>query len=177
RDELDRMQQHMTAERHALEKERKELRTEWVERQQKRIRELEAQFDEMQKRFDENVARVVEGVKERELRAQLEKSTRRKMQDVRSTAREERPASFAACFFQVAREARVLSLPQPRVRRFHRSASAFRQIVLPVPGYVSAGARPTPCAIPRALFRAHAARRSCVVACGPVRPGCDANRR
>src|SRR5213080_4012829 len=89
RDELDRMQQHMTAERHALEKERKELRTEWVERQQKRIRELEAQFDEMQKRFDENVARVVEGVKERELRAQLEKSTRRKMQDVRSTAREE----------------------------------------------------------------------------------------
>jgi DNA mismatch repair protein MutS2 len=89
RDELDRMQQHMTAERQALEKERKELRTEWVERQQKRIRELEAQFDEMQKRFDENVARVVEGVKERELRAQLEKSTRRKMQDVRSTAREE----------------------------------------------------------------------------------------
>src|SRR2546430_905596 len=88
----------------------------------------------------------------------------------------ERPASFAACFFQVAREARVLSLPQPRVRRFHRSASAFRQIVLPVLGYVSAGARPTPCAIPCALFRAHAARRSCVVACGPVRPGCDANR-
>jgi DNA mismatch repair protein MutS2 len=89
RDELDRMQQQMTAERHGLEKERKELRTEWVERQQKRIQELEAQFAEMQKRFDESVARVVEGVKERELRAQLEKSTRRKMQDVRSAAREE----------------------------------------------------------------------------------------
>ena len=44
---------------------------------------------EMQKRFDENVARVVEAVKERELRAQLEKSTRRKMQDVRSEARED----------------------------------------------------------------------------------------
>ena len=89
RDELDRLQQQMTAERHALEKERKELRTEWVERQQKRIRELEARFGEMQKRFEENVAHVVEGVKERELRAQLEKSTRRKMQDVRSAAREE----------------------------------------------------------------------------------------
>src|ERR1700751_3066622 len=83
------MQQHMTAERQALEKERKELRTEWVERQQKRIKELEAQFAEMQKRFDENVARVVEAVKERELRAQLEKSTRRKMQDARSEARED----------------------------------------------------------------------------------------
>jgi DNA mismatch repair protein MutS2 len=89
RDELDRLQKQMTAERHALEEERKKLRTEWVERQQKRIKELEAQFAEMQKRFDENVARVVEAVKERELRAQMEKSARRKMQDVRSEARDE----------------------------------------------------------------------------------------
>jgi DNA mismatch repair protein MutS2 len=89
RDELDRLQKQMTSERHALEEERKKLRTEWVERQQKRIKELEAQFAEMQKRFDENVARVVEAVKERELRGQLEKSSRRKMQDARGEAREE----------------------------------------------------------------------------------------
>jgi DNA mismatch repair protein MutS2 len=89
RDELDRMQHQMTAERHALEEERKKLRTEWVERQQKRIRELEEKFAEMQKRFDENVARVVEAVKERELRAQMEKSVRRKVQDVRAEARDE----------------------------------------------------------------------------------------
>jgi DNA mismatch repair protein MutS2 len=89
RDELDRMQQQMTAERHALEEERKKLRTEWIERQQKRIRELESQFAEMQKRFDENVARVLETVKERELRGQLEKSARRKVQDVRAEARDE----------------------------------------------------------------------------------------
>ncbi|HXN94403.1 MAG TPA: endonuclease MutS2 [Candidatus Acidoferrales bacterium] len=89
RDELDRMQKQMTAERHSLEEERKKLRTEWVERQQKRIKELEAQFADMQKRFDENVARVVEAVKERELRAQVEKTARRKMQDVRGEAREE----------------------------------------------------------------------------------------
>jgi DNA mismatch repair protein MutS2 len=89
RDELDRLQKQMTAERHALEEERKKLRTEWIERQQKRIKELEAQFAEMQKRFDENVARVVEAVKERELRGQVEKSARRKMQDVRSEARDE----------------------------------------------------------------------------------------
>ena len=89
RDELDRMQQQMTAERHALEEERKKLRTEWVERQQKRIKELEEKFADMQKRFDENVARVVEAVKERELRAQVEKSARRKVQDVRIEARDE----------------------------------------------------------------------------------------
>jgi DNA mismatch repair protein MutS2 len=88
RDELDRLQKQMTAERHALEEERKKLRTEWVERQRKRIKELEAQFAEMQKRFDENVARVVEAVKERELRGQLQKTARRKMQDARGEARE-----------------------------------------------------------------------------------------
>jgi DNA mismatch repair protein MutS2 len=89
RDELDRMQRQMSAERHALEEERTKLRTEWVDRQQKRIRDLEAQFAEMQKRFDENIARVIEAVKERELRASLEKTARRKGQEVRSEAREE----------------------------------------------------------------------------------------
>src|SRR5271169_745887 len=89
RDELDRMRQQMTSERKALEEERKKLRTEWVERQQKRIKELEAQFTEMQKRFDENVARVIEAVKERELRASLEKTAKRKGQDIRTGAREE----------------------------------------------------------------------------------------
>src|SRR6202171_5332405 len=89
RDELDRMQQQMTAERHALDQERKKLRAEWVGRQQSRIRELEEKFAEMQKRFDENVASVVETVKERELRGPLEKFARRKAQDVRGEAREE----------------------------------------------------------------------------------------
>jgi DNA mismatch repair protein MutS2 len=89
RDELDRMQQQMAAERHALEEERKKLRTDWVDRQQKRIKELEEKFAGMQKRFDENVAHIIEAVKGRELRAQLEKSSRRKMQDARGEAREE----------------------------------------------------------------------------------------
>src|SRR6202163_619537 len=83
------MQQQMTAERHALEEERKKLRDEWVARQQRRIRELEEKFAEMQKRFDENVASVVEAVKERELRGSLDKFARRKAQDVRGEAREE----------------------------------------------------------------------------------------
>src|SRR5256714_4429988 len=89
RGELDRMQRQMTTERSALEEERKKLRTEWVERQQRRITELEAKFAEMHKRVDENVARVVEAGKDRQLRAQTEKTARRKMQDVRGEAREE----------------------------------------------------------------------------------------
>jgi DNA mismatch repair protein MutS2 len=89
RDEIDRVQQQMAAERQALEEERKKLRADWVERQQRRIKDLEEKFAEMQKRFDENVASVVEAVKDRELRAQLEKSSRRKMQDARGEARDE----------------------------------------------------------------------------------------
>lgn len=89
RDELDRLRGQMAGERHALEQERAKLRTEWVERQKQRIAELEQKFAEMQKRFEENVARVVEAVKERELRTQLEKTARRKMQDVRGEAKEE----------------------------------------------------------------------------------------
>jgi DNA mismatch repair protein MutS2 len=89
RDELDRMQKQMAGERRALEDERSKLRSEWVERQQKRIKDLEAQFAEMQKRFEENVSRVVEAVKERELRPSLEKTARRKMHEVRGEAREE----------------------------------------------------------------------------------------
>jgi DNA mismatch repair protein MutS2 len=103
RDELDRLQHQMAAERYALEEERAKLRTEWVGRQQKRIVELEAQFAEMQKRFDENVARVIEAVKDRELRAQLEKTTRRKVQEVRGEGRDE----FNAALLQTISESQA----------------------------------------------------------------------
>ncbi|HUN63231.1 MAG TPA: endonuclease MutS2 [Candidatus Sulfotelmatobacter sp.] len=89
RDELDRLRVQMADEQRALEQERAKLRTEWVERQKQRIAELEQKFAEMQKRFEENVANVVEAVRERELRAQVEKTARRKMQDVRAGAKEE----------------------------------------------------------------------------------------
>ncbi len=94
RDELDRLQAQMTQERHALEEERKKLRTEWLGRQQKRIAELEAQFAEMQKRFEQNVASVVEAVKDRELRAQLQKTSKRKLQEVRSGAKDDLNAAI-----------------------------------------------------------------------------------
>jgi DNA mismatch repair protein MutS2 len=89
REELDRLQKQLLAEQQELDAERSRLRTEWAGRQQQRIRELEAQFAEMQKRFEENVAVVVAAVRERELRAQLEKTTRRRMGQAREEAREE----------------------------------------------------------------------------------------
>jgi DNA mismatch repair protein MutS2 len=113
RDELDRMRQQMAAERHALEEERRKLRAEWVERQQKRIKELEEKFIEMQKRFDENVTRVIEAVKQRELRAQLEKSSRRKLQDVRGEAREELNAAVVQTLSESQADLGTLPAAQP----------------------------------------------------------------
>ena len=89
RDELDRMQKQMAEEQRALEDERRKLRSEWVERQKQRIAGLEKQFADMQKRFEDSVASVVAAVKDRELRAQVEKTARRKMQDARGEAKEE----------------------------------------------------------------------------------------
>ncbi len=89
RDELDRLREQMAAERHALEKEREKLRAEWVDRQRLRIAQLEAGFAEMQKRYEANVAAIVEAVKDRELRKQLEKTSGRKLRDVRGEAKDE----------------------------------------------------------------------------------------
>jgi len=88
RDEVERLRVQMAEERRSLEQERAKLRTEWVDRQKQRIAELEQKFAEMQRRFEENVANVVEAVNERELRAQVEKTARRKMQDARVGAKE-----------------------------------------------------------------------------------------
>jgi DNA mismatch repair protein MutS2 len=107
RDELDRTQQQMNSERQALEDERTKLRTEWVERQQRRIKQLEQNFAEIQKRFDENVAAVVETVKDRELRAQLEKSSRRKLQEARGEARDELNAAVVQTLSDSQQDLRI----------------------------------------------------------------------
>jgi DNA mismatch repair protein MutS2 len=115
RDELDRMRNQMAEERQELEKERQKLRAEWVDRQKQRITELEQKFAEMQKRFDENVSHVVEAVKDRELRAQLEKSTRRKMQDVRGEAKDELNAALVQIISDSQKDLGITSGSSDRV--------------------------------------------------------------
>lgn len=89
RDELDRLRVQMAEERRALEQEREELRSEWVGRQKQRIAQLETSFSEMQKRYEGNVTSLVEAVKERELRKQLEKTAGRKLREIRGEANEQ----------------------------------------------------------------------------------------
>ncbi len=89
RDELDRLRVQMAEDRRALDQEREKLRAEWIDRQRLRIAQLENSFAEMQKRFEGNVAAIVEAVKDRELRKQVEKTSGRKLRDVRVEAKEE----------------------------------------------------------------------------------------
>ncbi len=93
RDELEELKRQALEQMKQLEQERRALQTEWVERQRRRLGELEKKFAEMLKRYEGEIAHAVEAVKERELRARLEKQTRRRMVKVRAEAREEADAA------------------------------------------------------------------------------------
>jgi DNA mismatch repair protein MutS2 len=88
RDRLELAQREAASQARELETERTLLRTEWVERQKKRIAELEHKFAEALKIHEQEIARAIEAVKERELRAQMEKQARRKLSDARAEARD-----------------------------------------------------------------------------------------
>ncbi|HVB55742.1 MAG TPA: Smr/MutS family protein [Candidatus Acidoferrales bacterium] len=79
RDEMEGVKRQARDELAELETERHALRTEWAERQKKRIAELEKNFAELQKRFEGEVVRLAEDIKDRTLRAQIEKQTGRRM--------------------------------------------------------------------------------------------------
>jgi DNA mismatch repair protein MutS2 len=79
-----------------LESERRELREEWVARQRGRIAELEQRFAAAVEEHERQMARAIEAVKERELRGQLEKQSRRKLSQARAEARSEADAAVVA---------------------------------------------------------------------------------
>src|SRR6202030_1953053 len=79
-----------------LAEERQQLRTEWTDRQRTRLKELEQQFAQTIEKHEKEVARAIEDVKERELRAQLEKQTHRKLVKAKAEAREEADAATVA---------------------------------------------------------------------------------
>ena len=96
RDELEALKNEATRAAQDLAVEKKQLQTEWTERQRKRLKELEQQFAQTLQKHEKEAARVIEAVKERELRAQLEKQTHRKLVKARGDARDEADAATVA---------------------------------------------------------------------------------
>jgi DNA mismatch repair protein MutS2 len=96
RDELETLKREATRAAQEFAEEKKILQTEWTARQRTRLKELEQQFAQTIEKHEKEAARVIEGVKERELRAQLEKQTNRKLVKARGDAREEADAATLA---------------------------------------------------------------------------------
>ena len=96
RDELEAIRRAAGAELERLEAERKALRTEWAERQRRRIAELEGHLAETVKRYETQMVRVLEGIRDRELRAQAEKAARRQSHKAGAEAREEADSTVVA---------------------------------------------------------------------------------
>ena len=98
RDVLEQMQRDLAEQARQLETERRELREEWIARQRGRIAELEQKFAGALEEHERQMARAIEAVavKDRELRAQLEKQSRRKLSQARTEARSEADAAVVA---------------------------------------------------------------------------------
>jgi DNA mismatch repair protein MutS2 len=96
RDELETLKRDAVLAAQEFAEEKKKLQTEWTERQRTRLKELEQQFSQTIEKHEKEVARAIEAVKERELRAQLEKQTGKKLVKARGDAREEADAATVA---------------------------------------------------------------------------------
>lgn len=96
RDELETLKRETVRVAEGLAEERKRLQTEWTERQRARLRELEHQFAQVLEKHEKETARAIDAVKERELRAQLEKQTQRKLVKARGEARADADAATVA---------------------------------------------------------------------------------
>jgi DNA mismatch repair protein MutS2 len=96
RDELETLKRETARATQELSEERQRLQTEWTERQRTRLKQLEQQFAQTIETHEKEIARAIEAVKERELRAQLEKQTHRKIVKARGDAREEADAATVA---------------------------------------------------------------------------------
>jgi DNA mismatch repair protein MutS2 len=95
RDEVDTLRASLREQAAELARERASLQTEWIERQRKRIAELEQQFTASLKQHEAALAQALESLKDRELRARIEKQSGRAAAKARTEAREDVDAAVA----------------------------------------------------------------------------------
>jgi DNA mismatch repair protein MutS2 len=94
RDEMDEVTRQAREQLAQLDVARRDLQTEWIDRQKKRIAELEKNFAAAQKKLEADVERLASEIKDRALRAQLEKQAGRRLGKLESGARAETDAAI-----------------------------------------------------------------------------------
>ncbi|MGB8654769.1 MAG: Smr/MutS family protein, partial [Candidatus Acidiferrales bacterium] len=114
RDEMEDLQRQAREALARLESERRELQTEWIERQRKRIAELEKSFAETQKHLENEVARLASEIKDRAVRAQIEKQSGRRLGKIESEARADADAAVMAALSDSQADLGVAAQPQPK---------------------------------------------------------------
>ena len=137
RDEMDAERARLGEEAAELEAERQSLRGDWIERQKKRIAELERNFAETQKRLQGEIEGVAADVKDRALRAQIEKQAGRRSSKVFSEARAETDAAVVETLASsqadlgISDEATAKSVPPERLTAGQRViVKGFKQTVV-----------------------------------------------
>jgi DNA mismatch repair protein MutS2 len=96
RDELETLKREAVRAAQDFAEEKRRLQTEWTDRQRTRLKELEQQFAQTIEKHEKEAARAIEGVKDKEMRAQIEKQTHRKLVKARGDAREAADAATVA---------------------------------------------------------------------------------
>jgi DNA mismatch repair protein MutS2 len=114
RDEMEEVKRQSREELAQLELERNALRTEWVERQRKRIAELERNFVETQKRLEAEVARLTDEIRERSVRAQVEKQVGKRLGSINADARADKDAAIVEALSASQADLGVHEPPAPK---------------------------------------------------------------
>jgi DNA mismatch repair protein MutS2 len=135
RDELETLKREAVRAAQEFAEEKRLLQTEWTDRQRARLRELEQQFVTTIEKHEKEAARAVESVKERELRAQLEKQTQRKLVKARGDAREEVDAAAVAHLAESQADLGIAAAQSPKPVAHHELVPGVRVRVrgLPTP--------------------------------------------
>ena len=112
RDEMEEVTRNAREQLAQLEAARRELQTEWIERQRKRIAELEKTFAATQKHLESEVERLAADIKDRALRAQLEKQSGRRLGKLASGARAETDAAVVDALASSQQDLGAAAVPQ-----------------------------------------------------------------
>jgi DNA mismatch repair protein MutS2 len=156
RDELETLKRAAVRAAQEFAEEKRILQTEWADRQRVRLKELEHQFAQTIEKHEKEAARVIESVKDRELRAQLDKQTHRKLVKARGDAREEADAATVAHLadsqadlgIAAAQSGRPVAagdlVPRPRSRSARSSSRPPHSCHIAPPRRIQRGSRSRP---------------------------------
>ena len=113
RDELEEIKRTASEEVARLHEERRKLHSDWAEQQRKRLAELEKQFADTARRYEQEIARLVGEIKDRELRAQMDKRSTLRLRKLQSDAREEANTSALESLADAQRDLGIAA-PEPQ---------------------------------------------------------------